>query len=711
VRSLLGGLVTNRAPIPQTGRSSAFMGGLRKDPRTRLSQIEAMGAVGTLFSVVDLTSTATAAVKWHLMQEAASGIEEDRTEIPVHPALSVWRKPNDFFSTKRLVATVQQHVDLAGIGFLVVARDGRFNLPIELWPARPDRIKPVPDPETFIAGYVYTSPDGEQVPLEVEDVLPIIMPDPADIYGGMSAVPSLMTDLGVIGESAAWSLNFFRNGAAPGGVIQTPNELDDGQFRTFVERWREQHQGVSNAHRVALLENGMQWVDHHQTMRDMQFTELRTVSSAMIQEAYRVHDHMLGKSKDVNRANADAAGDDFARYLTVPRVDRWQELLQDRLLPLFGKNEAKGKIWTYDSPVTEDEEVRAKILLTRAQAAVALKSAGYDSDDVLTACELPAMTWTEPPTPIAPPAFGEPDEEPDEEDETTNAVPFAPWMTEHGRDLVREHVAHVPSFEPAWASASLFRAASGAPEEVDVTPMAEAHAEELAALIERWAVITDAQRETLVRQVREIVESGEYERLTALAVDSAAGAEVLREFMTRVAQTAGGQVVAEAAAQDVAIMAVMPSAQEIALVATMTAAMLAGGLALSAGYEAARVLSPDISAREVGEAVADQLRSLTDAQPRKQLGGALHGAMNAGRIATFKAGPIAALYANEQNDKNTCGPCKAVNGRWLGNSNNGTDLEQVEKTYPTSGYIDCLGGVNCRGTVTGVWRSKTAGES
>jgi len=698
VKSLLGRLVTNRAPIPQTGRSSAFMGGLRKDPRTRLSQLEAMGAVGTLFSIVDLTSTATSAVKHHLMQEAASGLEEDRTEITVHPALSVWRKPNNFFSTKRLVATVQQHVDLAGIGFIVVAKDARFGLPIELWPARPDRIKPVPDPETFIAGYIYTSPDGEQVPLEVDDVMPIVMPDPTDIYGGMSAVPSLMTDLGVIGESATWSLNFFRNGAAPGGVIQSPNELDDGQFRTFVERWHEQHQGVSNAHRVALLENGMQWVDRQVTMRDMQFTELRTVSSAMIQEAYRVHDHMLGKSKDVNRANADAAGDDFARYLTVPRVDRWQELLQNRLLPLFGKNEAKGKIWTYDSPVTEDEEVRAKILLTRAQAAVALTGAGYDSDDVLATCELPAMTWAEPPAgaPAIPPAAPGADEE----DMTDVLADFAPWLASAPAPLTVG--------EPVWASASPFRAASGDPEEVDVAPMAQSHAEALAGLLDRWAVITDAQREALVRQVREIVESGEYERLATLTVDSAAGAEVLREVMTRLAQDAGGQVVAEAAAQGVAITSVMPSAQELALVATMTAAMLAAGLALSAGYEAARVLSPEISPQEVGEAVADQLRSLTDAQPRKQLGGALHGAQNAGRIATFRAGPIAALYANEKNDTNTCGPCRAINGRWLGNSNNGTDLEQVEKTYPTSGYIDCLGGVNCRGTVTGVWRSKTA---
>ena len=38
---------------------------------------------------------------------------------------------------------------------------GGKSIPLELWPMRPDRIIPVPDPYKFLAGYVYVAPDGE----------------------------------------------------------------------------------------------------------------------------------------------------------------------------------------------------------------------------------------------------------------------------------------------------------------------------------------------------------------------------------------------------------------------------------------------------------------------------------------------------------------------------------------------------------------------
>ena len=81
------------------------------------------------------------------------------------------------------------------------------------------------------------------------------------------------------------------------------------------------------------------------------------------------------------------------------------------------------------------------------------------------------------------------------------------------------------------------------------------------------------------------------------------------------------------------------------------------------------------------------------------------GAQNRGRIETMKAGPEGAVYASEVLDPNTCGPCRAVHGRWLGNTG---DLDMIEATYPGGaygGYVGCEGRSRCRGTVVGVWRA------
>ena len=86
---------------------------------------------------------------------------------------------------------------------------------------------------------------------------------------------------------------------------------------------------------------------------------------------------------------------------------------------------------------------------------------------------------------------------------------------------------------------------------------------------------------------------------------------------------------------------------------------------------------------------------------RGALGGALTGAQNTSRFATLAAAPEGALYASEKNDSSSCRPCKEIHGRWIANT---SDMEIVFKLYPGSGYINCLGGYRCRGTIVGIWR-------
>ena len=181
MRSPLGALASglrNKAPIPYVSRSirQALPFGGRNDATT---QMQAMGSVGTLFSIVHRTSNATSQVEWQLWRKAASGLEDDRTAVTRHLALDIWSKPNPFMPRQEFVETFQQHVDLTGEGWWVIARDPRARtIPLELWPVRPDRMIPIPDPTEFLAGYLYVSPDGERVPLRLDEVIQLRMPNP-----------------------------------------------------------------------------------------------------------------------------------------------------------------------------------------------------------------------------------------------------------------------------------------------------------------------------------------------------------------------------------------------------------------------------------------------------------------------------------------------------------------------------------------------------
>ncbi|MFF4600149.1 phage portal protein [Amycolatopsis sp. NPDC001319] len=698
--SLLGGLV-NRAPaavagqppIPYTSRSARWSlpWGMSRE---REQQLAAPGANGTLFGIQERIGGAVAKATWHLYRKAKSGKDEDRVEVTSHPALDLWRKPNKFFNENRFKRAVQQHKDLVGEGWIVVRRMG--GLPIDMWHVRPDRMTPVPDPDTFLAGYIYTAPDGEQVPLDVDEVIPLLQPHPLDPYRGMGAVQAILADLDSARYSAEWNRSFFLNSAEPGGIIQVDKRLSDPEFDELRTRWNEQHKGVSKAHRVAILEQG-QWVDRKMSQKDMQFVELRTATRDQILEAFGFPKSMLGVVEDANKANSEEANTMFAEWVTVPRLDDWRDALNWHLLPMYG-DVGEGYEFDYDSPVPEDLAAEDARLTARSTAAKTFIDAGFTGESVQDALELPdGLVWEKPEPQPAP---------------GTAPVPAAPGAPQPPAPPA------APEPPAARVSASRFRAAPplGTPPEgwpeidrdtvdaIDLAPVQSAWERALAGLLEAWqSSVVAGWVDQLLEQIRTVLR-GDGGALATLTVDTTDAASRLAHAMAGLGETAAGHAVAEAAAQDVTLSPVWPSAADLAAAARETAAFEGQRYALTAGREAARVRAPGVPDDDVVEHVRAQLTELSDAGARQALGAALTDAQNQARQQTMRHGPVGALYASEQMDSNTCGPCREVHGRWIATTD---DLTAVFKLYPTGGYIDCKGRWRCRGTIVGVWRPKT----
>lgn len=408
MRSLIGS-IANSTPVSyvSTRRGGILTGqvGVRNDATT---QMRAFSSVGTLFQIVSRIASAVAQVEWKLYKKAASGRKEDRIEVTSHPALEVWNRPNDFYTRQEFVETVEQHVNLTGEGWWVIGRHPLIpSIPFELWPVRPDRMVPVPHPTEFLSGYLYRSPDGDDIPLPLDDVIQLRMPNPLDPYRGMGPVQALLSDIDTAKYSAEWNRNFFLNSAEPGGIIEMDRRLDDGEFDELSRRWREQHQGVAQAHRVAILEQG-KWVDRKFSMRDMQFAELRGVGSEVIREGFGYPKPMLGSVDNVNRANAEAGEYMFARWIVVNSLERWKGGLNADLLGRFGRT-ARGRPhsqvyeFDYESPVPEDSQQENDARLSKAQAASLYITAGFTGKSVVTALDLPeTLEWDKPAPPVPP---------------------------------------------------------------------------------------------------------------------------------------------------------------------------------------------------------------------------------------------------------------------------------------------------------------------
>jgi HK97 family phage portal protein len=686
-----------------------------------------MGRSGTLTAVLDGIVSSVAAVRWHLYRSSPSGLPEDRIEITSHPALAVMGRPNSYMSWTDLVSMWTLHYELVGEAYGILTRLGR--IPVEIWPARPDRMNPIPSRENFIEAWEYRGPDGSITRLPVEDVICWRAPNPWDPYHGIGVLQSVLVETESAAYSAEWNRNFFLNSATPGGVIEYERVLSDAEWETQQKRWRASHKGVRNAHRVATIEGGGKWVNASYSMRDMQFAELRNLSSEAIREAFRYPLPLLGTTTDVNRATAQAAVAIRQSEITLPLVERLRGILNRSLLTQYTGTERLE--FDFDSPVSADAEAENASLTARTTAAKALVEAGWAPDDILTTVGLPAMEWVGPTTTTTTTTTrvgAQANTITDGRDGNGGgAAPALGIRAEPGTDAGHPHDSggtrpdtdtaktaphqHCPTCPPR-AQQNLPTPPEGTPEilseDPDLTAVQEAWSDALEQLLEDWGPVLDAQYRDHARQVRDAVDSGDTTALLGLAPAVGQALEVLTSAMEDLADEAALQVVEEADEQDATIDPVPVEGTWITDHARVVTALMGMTLAVAAARVALRHMQAGATGAAAAEAVREHLDSLTDAQPRLSLGAALTAVQNQSRISTLAAaeaaaqtgdGPIPAYYASEVLDQNTCPACRWVDRKWLGNS-----INDVRALYPCGGYVDCEGGPRCRGTVVVVWR-------
>ena len=243
-----------------------------------------------------------------------------------------------------------------------------------------------------------------------------------------------------------------------------------------------------------------------------------------------------------------------------------------------------------------------------------------------------------------------------------------------------------------------------APQDIDLSEVQREFEEALDSLWSGWDEISAQWRRQIVDQVRVAVTSDDLNALAAISVSTADAQEALVEAMVDMALTAAKRMSREAAEQGARIDPVASDSSVFASVAAALVVLLAQGLTNAAGREALRQWSFHTSGDDVSREVGRHLEELSDAFPRMQLGAALTSAQNTGRMNTALSGPVASLYANEVMDRNTCRPCREVDGKWLGNTDDPDTPARVAEVYPNGGYRFCEGGPRCRGTIVAIHR-------
>ena len=286
-----------------------------------------------VYACVRILSEAVASLPVHVYRYREDGGKEKVIDHPLYQVLH--NEPNSEMTSFVFRETLMSHLLIWGNAYAQIIRDGAGRV-LALYPLLPNKMDVQRDDEGEIY-YVYSRSSDENpnfkeygdIKLKKEDVLHI----PGLGFDGLIGYSPIAMAKNAVGMTLAceeYGASFFANGANPGGVLEHPGVLKDPS--KVRESWNAVYRGSNNAHKIAVLEEGMKYQQIGIPPEEAQFLETRKFQINEIARLYRIPPHMIGDLDKSSFSNIEQQSLEFVKYTLDPWVIRWEQSLQKALL-------------------------------------------------------------------------------------------------------------------------------------------------------------------------------------------------------------------------------------------------------------------------------------------------------------------------------------------------------------------------------------------
>ena len=146
---------------------------------------------------------------------------------------------------------------------------------------------------------------------------------------GHSPIAMAKNAIGMAIATEEYGAKFFANGANPGGVLEHPGIVKDP--KRVRDSWNAVYQGSGNAHRIAVLEEGMKFQPVGIPPEQAQFIATRKFQINEIARIFRIPPHMIGDLEKSSFSNIEQQSLEFVKYTLDPWVVRWEQAIQRSL--------------------------------------------------------------------------------------------------------------------------------------------------------------------------------------------------------------------------------------------------------------------------------------------------------------------------------------------------------------------------------------------
>ena len=303
------------------GGSSRNASGLKVDADTALQCTVVLACARALGESI-------ATLPLHIYERLPDGGKRVSHEHPLYKRLH--SSPNGFQTSFEWREQQVLWMCLWGNSYNLIV-PGLAGFASELQPLHPSRMK-VDRIENGRIRYTYKTENNSSEIYSQDQILHIKWLSD-DSLTGLQPVKLAKNAIGLAMALELHGSKYFANGAKPGFVLSTDNEMKAEAAATLRDNWEQHYRGAANSNKVAVLSGGLKPIMlGGANMVESTLNEIRRFQIEEICRLYRVPPHLVGDLSRSSFSNIEQQSIDYLQHTLLPWCRRFEDAFGKSLI-------------------------------------------------------------------------------------------------------------------------------------------------------------------------------------------------------------------------------------------------------------------------------------------------------------------------------------------------------------------------------------------
>lgn len=271
----------------------------------------------------------------------------ERTELPDSRPAQLLQYVNPFWTEERLARMDELSMCVFGESVWAIEKDS-FGQPKEIWWLKPSRVKPVPDSDDYLSGFLYESNvNGRVLHFEPDEIVWFRYPNPLDEYSALSPVSGARLAADTASAMMKANRNLHSQGLQIAGVLSPKGDkvqFTKEQAEELGDDLQRRFSGADKAHKWAVLRYEAEFRPVNISPKDAEFILGLGLTARQIYNSLGVPSPLLNDLEHATLANLRELTVVLWEHALVPDLRLRGGELREQFLPMFGKGRRGGAL-------------------------------------------------------------------------------------------------------------------------------------------------------------------------------------------------------------------------------------------------------------------------------------------------------------------------------------------------------------------------------